>query len=201
VRVAFVIVSDLRDLERAAEVLPSPFDDPRIVADAAEAMRFGSRSVDEQLDAGVEMSGNSSFPWERTKPFGSRHAPRRTLQRDGVLREAWLGGGAGADEGGDGSSVFVGVDTGAVPYAGVFQRDSPVHWRAKSRGAGGRLKAQTYLGLEYGVWISEERLLEGWDIPPRRLGVSDDMAERVGDVILRHALGVAGAAGERGATA
>lgn len=192
---------DLSNLYAAERRAVAPFADPAVQEDAWQAMRFGPDSISDQLDRGVTLDGDTATAWDLTKPFGSRKTPRRTLQRTGALREQWLGIGASSTQRGDAQGVAVGVDTGSFPRAGIFQRRSPAHWKADggNRTKSGQLKARIFLGVEYGVWVSERKALEGWDIPPRRVGVSTAMVRRVADLVGQWIVGGSDAAPQAGA--
>jgi hypothetical protein len=60
-------------------------------------------------------------PWKRTRAFGAKPAPAKTLHGGGALRRAWLGQGAGAIERMGANSVTVGVSGAVLPYAAVHR--------------------------------------------------------------------------------
>ena len=150
-----------------------------------KTMRFGPGSIDAQFAAEAEMpAGGGSNPWAKTKPFGNRPAPAKTLQRSGRLRGAWLGQAAGAISESTPNSFYVGVDSALYPPAGVFQSLTPTVVKPKKLAKGGKGSAMRYfLGLTFGVWISEARLRAGLVIPPRRVGASPVMQQRVANLL------------------
>ena len=81
-------------------------------------------------------------------------------------------------------SVAVGVNSHVFPHAAVFQSDLPTVVRAHKRGARGRLAMHWYLGMQFGAWISEERLLAGLTIQPRRVSLNEGIMGRATDIVL-----------------
>jgi hypothetical protein len=64
--------------------------------------------------------------WPKTKPFGRREAPAKTLQRTGALLRAYMGTGSGALENiGDRFARF-GVDGNVIPYGAIHRRGAVV---------------------------------------------------------------------------
>lgn len=173
----------LTGLEGATERAARPLGSEAVRRRVFDDLRFGTGGVADQFDRQQTMDGASSIGWAPTKPFGNSKTPRRTLQRTGQLREDWLGTGSASVQGGDDRRAAIGVDTSIRGRAAIFQRDAPVRWRASARNSAGRLKAQLFLGVEYDVWVSERKLLEGWLIPPRRVAISDPMVERAKETI------------------
>ncbi len=156
---------------------------PAVVA----AMREGDGSVADQFDREAEMTlSGQTIRWRRTKPFGRRPPPAKTLQSSGSYRAAWLGRGAGAVTRIEPFRFVIGADPQVFPQVRVFQRDRPTVVRARRRTVTGKLAMQLYLGFTYGVWISERKLLAGLVNHPRRVAVSGAMVDRVQTVILRY---------------
>lgn len=155
-------------------------------------MRKGKGSVQEQFEREREETETGTRKWKKTKPFGKMPAPDRTLHRTGALQAGWTGGAGSIKEVTD-TAVGIGVDGSVIPYAGIFQRNSPARWRANPnhRGEGGRLKAFMKLGRAFGVWVSEEHLLSGWPIMPRRVGVGRAMRVGIADVVLSDIVAIA----------
>ena len=154
-----------------------------------QTMRFGPGSINDQFNREAEANGAS---WPKTKPFGTRPAPAKTLQRTGSLLSAWVGRAPGSVSAATPNSFMVGVDTNILPQAGVFQAQAPTIIRPRKKAKGGKGTAMHYfLGLTYGVWISEARLAAGLSIPPRRVAVGTEMQVRVGDLLTRWLIGEA----------
>lgn len=160
---------------------------------ADEVMRSGPGSVAEQFAAESEISPRGSSPWPATAPFGRRGMPERTLNMTGRLEAAWLGIGAGSITRLAPNAVTVGVDTQVMPHAAVFQSETPTVVRGRARGAGGRLAMFWYLGMQFGVWISEARLLAGLLIRPRRVSLNDQITGRARVLALDALVGSRGA--------
>lgn len=150
-----------------------------------KTMRFGEGSISAQFAAEAEFTeGGGRNAWPKTKPFGNRAAPAKTLQRSGHLMNAWLGQAAGAISESTPNSFYVGVDTALYPPAGVFQSLTPTVVRPKKPAKGGKGTAMHYfLGLTFGVWISEARLRAGLVIPPRRVAAGPVMQQRVANLL------------------
>jgi hypothetical protein len=145
---------------------------PYLEVGGALRVRFGAASVDEQFETQTEMSRSGGrVIWPRTKDFGRRPAPRRTLQDRGALREAWLGIGPGAVVDAGPTHVDVGVDAGVLPYAAVFQRDAPTVQKVTP-------KQRIFLGMGFGVWLKAGARITN---QPRRVGANPTMARRVGE--------------------
>lgn len=153
---------------------------------AVAIMRHGPGSTEEQFAVGAEFTRNGQHAWPPTKPFGNREPPASRLVRSGGLRAAWTGTGAGAVERVTATSVAIGVSTSVHPQAAIFQKDGPTLIRAKRRTANGRLAMQFFLGLTYDVWISQEKLLAGLRVDPRRVGIGRVMIRRLTDSTLAY---------------
>ncbi len=145
----------------------------------AHIMRQGPGSVDDQFKQSSEFTDTGAqIPWKKTQPFGNRPAPAKTLIRTGRLRAAWTGRGAGALTRITAKRVMIGPDPKRFPQAGMFQRIGWTIIRPKKMGKGGRTKMHWFLGMTYGVWISEARLKRGLRIEGRRVGVNPKMMKR-----------------------
>lgn len=150
---------------------------PRHVTEAlAGVMRRGPGSVADQFDRQTEMGARASIRWRRTRAFGNRPAPSRTLHRTGALRSAWTGG-AGARTDYRPNGVSIGVDRVRFPQAAVFQRSgiTPIPVTRKMRFALG-------LNPEIGVWLraSTRRLL----VQGRPVSVNGVMLDRARKVVM-----------------
>lgn len=98
------------------------------------ALRFGPDSITDQHAKQQTVDGASRIPWEPTKPFGNRPAPRRALDPNLGRRQrgasgaqyvpAWQGLGPGARLESTSHSVVVGVEPATFPQVYVFQRRS-----------------------------------------------------------------------------
>ena len=105
--------------------------------------------------------------WRPVRPFGTRQPSSPPLRR--YLR-AWQGG-PGGFERSTLTSVEIGVRLpGAAAHrgsfgSGVFERVTLI--KARRRTASGKLRMQLFLGLEYGVWIGEAKLLSGLELHSR----------------------------------
>lgn len=161
-----------------------------VAPQARQIMRIGPGSVGEQFDQEAEQVGTSTLKWPKTKPFGNRPAPAKTLQRSGALRAAWLGG-AGAYDITSQNAFGFGVTHALIPYARVHQSLSPTVVRSRKQARNRKGTAMHYfLGLTYGAWISEERLRRGLVIPPRRVGIGETMKKRVANFLVDWVLGL-----------
>jgi hypothetical protein len=157
---------------------------------AAKAMRRGPGSIEAQFKAQAEFPRRGGrVPWKRTKAFGNRRPPAKTLQRTGALMRAWTDQGPGALTIKGRRKIAVGVDSARFPQAVVFQRQRDTLIRAKTIGAQGRYAMHWYLGMHLGVWISQRRLRAGLRIVPRRVSVNPDMMENVGNAVAKHLAG------------
>ena len=115
-------------------------------------------------------------PWRRSKPFGTKPAPRKTLHGRGHLRSAWQGG-SGSTLRIRRNRVAVGVDTTMFPQAGVFQSRTLTLIRVTQ-------KMRAFLGMKYDVWLKKSRTFIV--VHPRPVGASPDMLRRVGKVFARY---------------
>jgi hypothetical protein len=151
----------------------------------ATVMRKGPGSVDAQFKAEAEfLFGGGRSPWKKTQRFGNRPAPRKTLQRSGALKRAWTGKGAGSITIRRANRVTIGVEGARFPQAPVFQSRATTIVRPRQMGKGGRTKMHWFLGLTYGVWISDERLRRGLELRPRRVSINPLMLKRASTALL-----------------
>lgn len=165
-----------------------------------ETMRRGAGSVGAQLQAQAWHSPSGAIvPWVKTKPFGTRPQPLRTLLSTGRYRTALDSGGSGAVEVREPLRFGIGLDPSEFPQWPVFQkRDGPTVIRAKSshRTRSGRLAMQVFLGLAFKVWLSERKLLvEGLVVHPRRVDINPVMKRRVVEEIRAYFLSGPGGRG------
>jgi hypothetical protein len=154
-------------------------------AAVAAVMRKGRGSVDAQFRAEAEFRfGGGRAPWKRTERFGSRPAPRKTLQRTGALKRAWTGEGAGSITRTRSHRVTIGVEKARFPQAPVFQRHGSTFIRADKMGKGGRSKMHWYLGLTYGVWIPDSKLrTTGVELVGRPVSINPQMLHRASSAL------------------
>lgn len=154
-------------------------------AAVAATMRKGRGSVDAQFKAEAEFRfGGGRAPWKKTKRFGSRPAPRKTLQRSGALKRAWTGTGAGSITLSRANRITIGVDGARFPQAPVFQRHGSTFIRARQMGKGGRSKMHWFLGLTYGVWIPDSTLRgTGVEIKGRPVSINPLMMHRASSAL------------------
>lgn len=152
-------------------------------------------SVAREFSGGYWASPAGDVPWRPTQPFGTRDVVG-TMISTGALRTALTTGGGGGFTRFEGNSVSVGVDGEVFPYASILRGGSAVistepltikpiakisrsnRTRDRKRDASGRFKEGPvsyvrqfkmwwYLGLTFGVWLSEAKLREGIKLYPR----------------------------------
>ena len=154
-------------------------------AAVAAVMRKGRGSVDAQFKAEAEfLFAGGRAPWKKTKRFGSRPAPRKTLQRTGALKRAWTSGGAGSLTITRSNRVRIGVDTARFPQAVMFQRHGTTVIHPRQMGKGGRSKMHWFLGLTFGVWISDARLRgRGIRVKGRPVSINPQMMHRASSAL------------------
>lgn len=175
------IVTRARDFRPAA---------PRV----REIMRRGPGSVLEQLQLQMSHEGATRTPFVRTKPFGRRPMPLRTLFMSGRYRNALMGEGEGVVDISEPKRIGLSLDADVFPQWPVFQRrDGPTVVKAipshryTSGRFSGRLWMQVFLGLNFGLWFSERFLLEkGFRNPARRVSTNLVMRERVARALLQY---------------
>ena len=183
----------VRKFRSGKAVVEKPLLDSR-GKQAVKLLRFGTRGISDQFKDQTEYRGSGSTPWDKTQDFGTRKAPRKTMQASGGYRRAWLGG-AGGVENISANAIEIGVDRGDFPRVAIHQGSaSSVRVYPKKRTKGGKDWAMRfYLGLTYGVWLTKKRLEMGLKIPRRRLSVSSDVRGAVALMVkneTRRALGV-----------
>ena len=184
------IASRLRGGKR---ILERPLLDSR-GKQAVRTLRFGTRGIADQFKDQTEYRGGQAIPWDRTQDFGTRKAPRKTMEASGGYRTAWLGG-AGGVENISANAIEIGVDRGDFPMVAIHQGSaSSVKVLPKKRTKGGKDWAMRFfLGLTYGVWLTKKRLEMGLKISRRRLSVSSDVRKAIALMVkneTRKALGV-----------
>ena len=180
-------------LRGGKKILERPLLDSR-GKQAVKLLRFGTRGISDQFKDQTEYRGTGSAPWEKTQDFGTRKAPRKTMQASGGYRAAWLGG-AGGVENISANAIEIGVDRGKFKQVAIHQGSAPfVKVYPKKRAKGGKDWAMRFfLGLTYGVWLTKKRLEMGLKIPRRRLSVSSDVRKAVAGMVkaeTKRALGV-----------
>lgn len=130
-------------------------------------------------------------PWERTKAFGNRPPPAKTLHRRGALRRAWLGRGAGAIEVYGQRSVTVGVAGSIIPYAAVH-RGGPGRVRAADARRPFRIRVtrrmRGYLAAALGVYL--RRTTTHIEIPRRpHASINPELTTRINAIWSAWAVG------------
>lgn len=170
-------------LRGGKSVLERPLLDSR-GKQAVKLLRFGTKGISDQFKDQTEYRGSGSTPWDKTQPFGTRKAPRKTMQASGNYRAAWLGG-AGGLENISANAIEIGVDRGQFKQVAIHQGSAAsVKVFPKSRTKGGKdWKMRFFLGLTYGVWLTKKRLEMGLKIPRRRLSVSSDVRNAVAGMV------------------
>lgn len=193
-------------VQGASRVVSQPFAEAR-GQQAAKIMRTGTKGVRAQFVDQTEYRLNTSSPWARTKPFGSRKAGK-TMLGSGGYKSAFLGG-AGSITRVTPVSVEIGVDAELFPQVkihqgnkkgvtvkptaeGTFQRQIKGQLRGKKgnkRRVGARTvedyKMRIFLGMTYGVWMSRKRVKKGFFIPRRRVSVSSAVRKEVLQMLKR----------------
>ena len=167
-------------------ILKTPFSGSTGRA-SIEAVRFGPGGFARQFADEAEYYNQTKTPWPRTQPFGSRPAPSKTLVGKGRLRAAWLGGSGAIGKIEFGKRITVGVSGASVPYAGVFQSDIPTIVRAKKKTKSGQYAMRIFLGLTFGVWITNDKAKLGMVIRPRRVNVNREMVLNIVRIIAEDA--------------
>ena len=180
-------------LRGGKKILERPLLDSR-GKQAVKLLRFGTRGISDQFKDQTEYRGTGSTPWDKTQDFGTRKAPRKTMQASGGYRVAWLGG-TGGVENISANAIEIGVDRGQFKQVAIHQGSAPfVKVYPKKRAKGGKDWAMRFfLGLTYGVWLTKKRLEMGLKIPRRRLSVSSDVRKAVAGMVkaeTKRALGV-----------
>lgn len=143
-----------------------------------DIMRHGEGSIAEQFASTTEYTLSGSNPWPQTLAFGALEPPSSTLHRSGDLMGAWTGEAGSISEVTD-NRVETGVSGAAFPDAHVFQSETPTKIVPTARNIRGGLAMQSFLGLNFNVWLTAERLLQGLVIMPRRVGIGSVMYNRL----------------------
>lgn len=178
---------------RGRAVLTRPFYGDR-GRRALGVIRFTAKdSVAAQFAQERHVDGTTVTPWPKTKAFGNRPAPAKTLQRTGAYRRAFLGQSSQGYQKITEKAIEFGPDPAQVPHVKVFQkRGRGTRVKAdptrRVEGTGplaGRLKMVAKLGMEFGVWVSERKALKGWIIKPRRVGFSQGMHDAIFQFVAR----------------
>lgn len=148
----------------------------------AEILRTGPGSVDEQFTRqALDSAREGRRPWEPVGDFGSRSAPSSALHRTGGLRRAWRGQHSASITQITPTSVTIGVRGRSMPAAVTHQHGATV--KARRYTSSGRPVMQLFLGMEYGIWFSRERVERGFDIPARPVGISSTGLRRVSEAV------------------
>ena len=126
-------------------------------------MRRGMINL-EFLREGWFAPGGGFVPWQKTRDFGTRKAPRKTLSRTAALLRAWTGVGLGALERVTDKAATFGVSGLRFPYAAVH-RGGAGEVGTGIAGVPARIpvtqRMRFYLGLTFGVWLrSGKRFIE-----------------------------------------
>lgn len=175
-------------VQGTSRIVANPFGEDR-GQQAAKIMRTGTKGVYRQFVDQTEYRLNTSSPWARTKPFGSRKAGK-TMLGSGSYRSAWLGG-AEAITQITPVSVEIGVESNIFPQVKIHQGSrTSVTVKPKARTRGGKdWKMRFFLGLTYGVWMSRKRIEQGFKIPRRRVSVSSAVRKEVVAMLKRETSG------------
>ena len=146
-------------------------------------MRKGPGSVDAQFQQKTEMTERGSRPWPKTKKFGECLPKKGTLENTGLYRGAWTGG-AGSTERITKTSISTGASEAVFPFVGILQAKKATRIFGKRKDARGRFLMQLAIFAKCGIWVSRNKIEEGFVIRPRRVGVSRVMLERFRDRVL-----------------
>lgn len=161
--------------------MKAPLGGPCGRAVVNRVIRRGPGSVDHQFASESTIDeGGSVIPWPKTKPFGNRQPGPSTLVQRGKYRGAWMGA-FGASERYGAKRVSIGVKDKQFPQARVFQKKPgsvTVIRPLKSTLATRHTAMRSYLGMHFGVWMTEERLMQGLSVPSRPLRVNPTMRAR-----------------------
>lgn len=160
---------------------------PAVAPAVFQAMYFapgGGTQV--QFTSETEISKRGANPWPKSHPFGNRKMGSRTLRNTGAYQNAWTGkaGAIKTVEPKPGGATFsVGVSAAQFPQARVFQKRTNTIVRPKKMGKGGRSSMGWFLGMNFGVWLSEARLKKGLVIKPRRVSMNNQVGEAVKKIL------------------
>ena len=193
---AFSILTDtggfrrrMNKLTNEGKSLAKPLNSTR-GAEAIRILRFGTRGIRSQFADQTEYREKSAIPWARTKPFGNKPAPKKTMHGSGGYRAAFLGGG-GSIQKITANSVEVGVDPVAFPMVKIHQgryasrRVKPKETVKKMGPNYGQWTMRWFLGLTYGVWIKNSKLTKGVLIPRRRVSLASATRKEISTYLAR----------------
>ena len=166
-------------LAKAKDVASRPLAETRGMQ-VAKILRYGVRGISEQFANESEYRGSQSRKWTKSRAFGNKPAPRKTMDGNGTYRAAWLGG-PGSIESITPSVVTVGIERSVFPQVAIHQGPaSVVTIKPKAKTANGKdWKMRFYLGLTYGVWMTKARLERGLAVHRRRISVSKEVMDSV----------------------
>jgi hypothetical protein len=150
--------------------------------EAVNLIRIGDSSGREgsvlwQFENQTWFTGNTRRKWKQTKNFGT-YAPRSTMNRTGSYFLAWIGRGPGAVSRVTPKRVVVGVNKARFPQVHLHQASTARTVKPRRR-VNGQWVMRLFLGMEYGVWLSNARVGRGFRIPPRRIGANNAMEKRL----------------------
>lgn len=193
---AFSILTDTGALKRRMQrivnegkSLAKPLNSTRGL-EAIRILRIGTRGIRAQFADQTEYRGKNVIPWAKTKPFGNKPAPKKTLHGSGGYRSAFLGG-AGAIQRVTANSVEVGVDPVKFPMVKIHQgryasrRVKPKEKVKKLGPNYGQWTMRWFLGLTYGVWIKNSKLSKGVLIPRRRVSLATATKKEISTYLAR----------------
>lgn len=131
--------------------------------------RFGDGGVRDQFAQERGQTSRGMENWPATKPFGTRKAPRKTLQRSGAYRSAWLGG-AGSVTRINPRSFSIGVDSSMFPQATVFQsaRGRRINVTPKMRGF-----------VRYAFGVNFRKKTKSFLVPRRAIGIGSKVKRTI----------------------
>ena len=144
--------------------------------------RFKSKdSISKQFDRQETVGFRSRRSWPKRVKFGSR---RFSAIKSNAVFKAWVGKSSATYRprlSGSGNTMTWGVNEGALPggipwvriYQGLAGRRIKAKKMITSGVNSGRSKMQAFLGLTYGVWLSDSYLRNvGILLPPRRVDMN-----------------------------
>lgn len=144
------------------------------------AMRQGAGSVGDQSERQATMRANGSVKaWPKTKPFGNRPAPAKTLRMTGRYLAAWTGGNAGGLSQVGTDRVAIGVDTRVFPQAAVFQSNAATRIPITA-------KMRRFVAAKFGV--NFRRSKTHVVVEPRPFAVNPTMLRRVRQILVTYVL-------------
>jgi hypothetical protein len=179
----------MRRISAEGKSLSKPLNSTRGL-EAIRILRMGTRGIRAQFADQTEYRGKNVIPWAKTKPFGNKPAPKKTLHGSGGYRSAFLGG-AGAIQRITANSVEVGVDPVQFPMVKIHQgryasrRVKPKEKVKKLGPNYGQWTMRWFLGLTYGVWIKNSKLSKGVLIPRRRVSLAAATKKEISTYLAR----------------